>query len=120
MGRRRVQRLNEQLKREITEIVRRDVKDPRVGNVVITGVDAAPDLSFARVHVQVPERENEAECLTGLQAARPFIRSLIGERLRVRRVPELRFEPDHSLDHARRIEELLAEAATGEDRDDDT
>jgi len=118
MAGRRVQRLNEQLKREIIDIVRREVKDPRVGDLVVTGVEVTADLSFARVYVQVPQREDEEETLAGLQAAAPFIRAQIGERLRVRRTPELRFEPDHSLEHARRINELLAEAGLDEDETD--
>lgn len=107
----RVERLNEQLKRVLTEILRREVKDPRVGLVVVTGVEAAPDLTFARVYVQVPGDGDETETLVGLRAAAPFIRGQLGKSLRVRRMPELTFELDHSLEHAMRIERLLAETS---------
>jgi ribosome-binding factor A len=110
MARRRLERLNEQLRRELTEILRREVKDPRVGLVTVTGVRAAPDLSFARVLVEIPSGVDESETLTGLDAATSFVRHVLGQRLRIRRVPELRFEPDHTLDHARHIESLLEEA----------
>lgn len=115
MVRRRVERLNEQLRREMTEILRREVKDPRVGLVTITRVRVAPDLTLARVLVEIPSSADEAETLTGLAAAAPFVRHELGQRLRVRRVPELRFEPDHTLDHARHIERLLGEALNDQD-----
>lgn len=116
----RVERVNEQLKREISRIVLREVKDPRVGAVTVTRVSAAPDLTFARVYVLLlGEASDRQDTLDGLEAATPFIRSLLGARIRMRRVPELRFEQDRSLEHAMRIEELLADAATGEEREDE-
>lgn len=116
----RVERVNEQLKREISRIVLREVKDPRVGAVTVTRVSAAPDLTFARVYVQLlGEPSARRDTLDGLEAATPFIRRLLGQRIRMRRVPELRFEQDRSLEHAMRIEELLADAATGEEREDE-
>lgn len=114
----RIQRVNEQLKREISRIVVGEVKDPRVGAVTVSRVSAAPDLTLARVFVQLLGTEEErAATLDGLEAATPFIRVTLGQRLRMKRVPELRFERDRSLEHAMRIEELLQDAATGEDRE---
>jgi ribosome-binding factor A len=116
----RIQRVNEQLKREISRILVGELKDPRIGAVTVTRVSAAPDLTFARVYVQLLGAEDErAATLEGLEAAKAFIRTGLGQRLRIKRVPELRFERDRSLEHAIRIEELLAEAATGEDREED-
>ena len=111
MGR-RVPRLNEQLRREVTEILRYQVKDPRVGFVTVNRVSASADLMLARVFVSVLGEEAEKqETLEGLTAAAPFIRSELSKRLRIRRVPELEFRLDRSLDHLRRVEELLEEAA---------
>ena len=111
MGR-RVPRLNEQLRREVTEILRYQVKDPRVGFVTVNRVSASADLMLARVFVSVLGEEAEKqESLEGLTAAAPFIRSELSKRLRIRRVPELEFRLDRSLDHLRRVEELLEEAA---------
>ncbi|HEX7050243.1 MAG TPA: 30S ribosome-binding factor RbfA [Longimicrobiales bacterium] len=111
MARRRMARLNEQLRREIAEILHREVKDPRVEGVVVTGAEAAPDLTTARVYVTLPGgATGGTEALDGLRAAAPFIRGELGRRLRVRRVPELRFLADRSLEHAMRIERLLDEA----------
>jgi ribosome-binding factor A len=117
----RIERVNEQLKREIARIVVREVADPRVGAVTVTRVQAAPDLTFARVYVQLlGDEADRKQSMEGLRAARPFIRTALGERVPMRRVPELRFEVDRSLEHVQRIEELLAEAAgTGESRPDD-
>jgi ribosome-binding factor A len=113
----RIERVNEQLKREISRIVIGEVADPRVGGATVTRVSAAPDLTFARVHVQILGDEAErAETLKGLRAAGAFIRRALAGRLSMRRVPELRFEEDRSLERLKRIETLLAEAAgTGEE-----
>lgn len=110
MASRRIERLNEQIKREITEILRYEAKDPRIGAVTVMDVRTTADLSLARVYVSIMGGEEErAQALEGLRAAAPFIRTELGSRLTVRRVPELRFELDRTLDHAMRIEELLRE-----------
>lgn len=115
-GRKRIARLNEQLRREISELIRREVRDPRVGLVTITGVDVARDLGSAKVYVRMPGTDEErASTLEGLSAAAPFLRTTLGRTLRVRRVPELRFQPDRSYEHARRIEQVLSEVITPEE-----
>ena len=106
----RLARLNEQLKREVSELVLRKVRDPRVGLVTITSVEVAGDLGSARVYVRTQDPNDELnECLAGLEAAAPFLRRELGRSLHLRRVPELRFQQDHSLDQARRIEEILSD-----------
>ncbi|HEX6940150.1 MAG TPA: 30S ribosome-binding factor RbfA [Longimicrobiales bacterium] len=112
MGRRRIERLNEQFRREITDIVWNEVKDPRVGTPTVTAVEATPDLTFARAYISVPGgAEEQRQTLEGLRAAAPFIRGELGRRLRIRRAPELHFEIDRGVEHALRIERLLREAA---------
>ncbi|HEY0810105.1 MAG TPA: 30S ribosome-binding factor RbfA [Longimicrobiales bacterium] len=115
---RRLERLNEQIKREISEILRSEVKDPRVGLVTVTEVRAAPDLSFARVYVR-PLGGEEEELFTGLQAATPYIRRELGKRLSVRHIPEIRFEADRALEHALHIEKLLSEVLPREKAEPD-
>lgn len=111
----RVKRLNEQLKREISEILLGEVKDPRVGPVTVTAVSAAPDLTLARVFVHpVGTDEERRETMAGLKAARPFIRAELGRRLPLRRAPEVRFEIDETLEQAQRIERLLADVVPGD------
>jgi len=110
MPSKRLARLGEQLRREIAELLRTSVRDPRVGGVTVTGVKVSADLSTARVRVRLPAEEAERSAtLEGLRAAAPFLRRTLGRSLHVRRIPELRFLPDTSLEHAQRIEALLAE-----------
>jgi len=103
--------LNEQLKRELSELLRTEVRDPRVGLVTVTGVEITRDLSLARVYVRpgLQSDANTGEMLSGLAASAPYLRGMLGKSMKVRRVPELRFQLDRSLDHARRIEEILSE-----------
>ncbi|MFW5829623.1 MAG: 30S ribosome-binding factor RbfA, partial [Planctomycetota bacterium] len=115
----RIERVNEQIKREISRILLGEVKDPRVGPVTVTRVRTAPDLTLARVFVQLLGSDEEREeTERGLRAALPFIRTTLGQRLDLRRVPELRFEQDRSLEHALRIEELLAREISSSIPDD--
>ncbi|HIF22596.1 MAG TPA: 30S ribosome-binding factor RbfA [Gemmatimonadetes bacterium] len=116
MASRRLARLNEQLKRELSEMIRTQVRDPRVGVVTVTGVEVASDLGSARVFVRViGDRAELVETLAGLEAAAPFLRGLLGRVLHVRRVPELRFREDRSMEHARRIEQVLSEVVVPEE-----
>lgn len=106
----RLARLNEQLKREISALIRTQVRDPRVGLVTVTNVEVAGDLGSARVRVGLTGTDAEQkETLTGLEAAAPFLRHSLGQMLSIRHIPELRFLQDHSLEHALRIEQLLSE-----------
>ena len=109
MASKRLARLNEQLKREISESIRTQVRDPRVGLVTVTAVEVAADLGSAKVYVRsTDDGVHRRATLEGLEAAAPFIRTSLGRVLSLRRVPELRFRWDRSLEHASRIEEVLA------------
>ncbi len=103
-------RLNEQFKREISQILSLKVRDPRVGRVLVTGARVTPDLWMARVFFRILDEGRELdEVLAGLEAAAPFVRKELGKVLRIRRVPELRFLHDSTLDSALRIEQVLKE-----------
>ncbi len=109
MSRRR-ERLNEQFKREVSEILTRKVRDPRVTNVRVTDARVSTDLWMARIFVRIPTTDvARKEALAGLTAATPFVRRTLGQSLHLRRVPELRFEEDRTEDEALRIEKLLDE-----------
>lgn len=112
---RRLERLNEQVKREVSDILRTEVRDPRVGLVTVTEARVAPDLSFARIYVR-PLGGAEEELFAGLEKATPYIRRELAKRLSVRHVPEIRFEPDRALEHALHIEKLLSEVLPHEER----
>jgi ribosome-binding factor A len=105
---RRPEQMAETLRQVITETLAREVRDPRVGFVTVTGVLVSNDLSHARVLVSVPGEEGEkARAIEGLQSAAGFLRSRAARTLTTRTVPELHFELDRGLEHAVRINELL-------------
>ena len=106
----RYSRLNEQFKREISQILSLKVRDPRVGRLLVTEVRVTSDLWLARIFIRPTEEGVDPdETLKGLEAAAPFIRRELAKILRIRRIPELRFLHDTLLDSALRIEEVLKE-----------
>ncbi len=109
---RRTERLNDLLREEISDLLRRGVKDPRViGLVTITDVDVSPDLRRAKVYVSVMGTDKEkASTYRALGAAAHFLQRELRRRLTIRRTPELEFCPDDSLERGARILALLEEA----------
>ena len=104
-----LRRANKSLKEAIADEVSR-LKDPGLGFITITGVDTAPDLRSAKVFYSVLGDEEEAESTArALERAKPRVRSEIGKRVRLKYLPELRFQPDYAVEHGLRIERLLAE-----------
>lgn len=117
---RRTERLSAQLKRELAALIRTRVKDPRVGVVTVHHVRVTQDLTQATVFVRAPGEEADVgAALEGLRAAAPFLRRELGGSMKIRRVPELTFREDRSLDQALRIEELLAEVRPEDGWDDE-
>ncbi|GEL06701.1 30S ribosome-binding factor RbfA [Salisediminibacterium halotolerans] len=104
----RANRVGEQIKKELTDIIQREMKDPRIGFVTVTGVDVTGDLQQAKAFVTVyGDEEERRQSLDGLEKAKGFIRSEIGQRIQLRKTPELEFEFDESIERGNRIEELL-------------
>ncbi|MEK3855071.1 30S ribosome-binding factor RbfA [Cytobacillus sp. FSL H8-0458] len=104
----RANRVGEQMKKELGEIISRKIKDPRVGFVTVTDVQVTGDLQQATVFISVLGDEEQREnTLRGLAKAKGFIRSEIGQRIRLRKTPEILFEFDESIDYGNRIESLL-------------
>jgi ribosome-binding factor A len=98
----------ETLRQVITDALAREVRDPRVGFVTVTGVLVTNELSHARVMVSVPGEDADKErALEGLKSAAGFLRSRAARALTTRTVPELHFELDKGLEHAARINQLL-------------
>jgi ribosome-binding factor A len=107
---RRPEQVAETLRQVITDALAREVRDPRVGFVTVTGVLVTNELSHARVLVSVPgDDATRARALEGLESAAGFLRSRAARALTTRTVPELHFELDRGLQHAARINELLDE-----------
>jgi ribosome-binding factor A len=101
---RRTLQVGELLREELSDIIRREVSDPRVGFFSITEVEVTDDLRSARVFVSVlgSDRERE-ETLTALRSAASFIRFHLKPRLRIRNIPDLEFRDDRSMEHAEQI-----------------
>lgn len=104
----RANRVGEQMKKELGEIIGRKMKDPRIGFVTVTDVQVTGDLQQATVYISVLGDEKQREnTLIGLAKAKGFIRSEIGQRIRLRKTPEILFEFDESIDYGNRIDTLL-------------
>lgn len=104
----RLDRVNQLIKEEISHLLQRELKDPRLGFVTVTEVDVAKDLRSGKVYVSVLGDEAQWRgSLAALQSARGFIRNWLAPRLRLRAVPDLTFHPDRSMAHAAHIQGLL-------------
>jgi ribosome-binding factor A len=98
------------MKKELGEIISRKIKDPRIGFVTVTDVRVSGDLQIAKVYISVlGDEEKRENTLKGLAKAKGFIRSEIGQRIRLRKTPEILFEFDESVDYGNRIETLIHE-----------
>ncbi|MES5956270.1 30S ribosome-binding factor RbfA [Bacillus fungorum] len=106
----RANRVGEQMKKELGDIISRKIKDPRVGFVTVTDVQVSGDLQIATVYISVlGDEEQKESTLKGLAKAKGFIRSEIGQRIRLRKTPEISFEFDESIGYGHRIDTLLYE-----------
>lgn len=104
----RMQRVNEALREVLSTVIGRGVKDPRVGFVTITGVEATNDLRQAKVFVSIMgDAAQRAESLKGLRSAEGFLQGVINDELHLKRTPALEFVYDESVDRGLRIDELL-------------
>lgn len=108
MSQLREEKLAELIKQEVSDILRKRVKDPRIGFVSITDVEVTGDLRHAKIFFSVLGDEVEKEeTMEGLEVATGYIRRELGQRIRVRHVPELLFRYDNSLEHGARISRIL-------------
>ncbi len=111
----RLQRVNQLIREEISLLIQRELKDPRLGFVTVTEVDVTKDLRSAKVYVSVLGSEAQLQAsLQALESARGFIRNWLVPRLRMRTVPHFTFHPDRSMAHAAHIQTVLEELKTEE------
>ncbi|SEQ56950.1 ribosome-binding factor A [Virgibacillus subterraneus] len=104
----RSNRVAEQMKKELGELLSKKIKDPRVGFVTVTDVDVAGDLQQAKIFISVlGDEQKKHDTLVGLAKAKGFIRSEIGNRIRLRKTPEITFEFDEAFEYGNRIETIL-------------
>ncbi len=104
----RASRVGEAIKKEVTQMLGNELKDPRIGFVTVTAVEASQDLSHARIFVSVyGSDEQKVQTLQALNKAKGFVRSELGKRIRLRYTPEVEFRFDESIERGARIMELL-------------
>ena len=104
----RMARVDEELKRELSNIINYEVKNSNVtGMISVTKVKTSPDLKYAKVSVSIINSKNIKQTLAGLKAASGFIRSRIAEKMNLRVTPELVFELDESLVYGEKIDRIL-------------
>ena len=104
-------RIEGELQRVLSELLRREIRDPRVGSITITAVRVSPDLKHARVfYTRFDEERDAAEVQAGLDGAAKFLRGLVGRTLELRVAPELVFRPDEQLAAGMRLNTLIDSA----------
>lgn len=107
MPKNRIGRINEEIQRTLSDLIR-SVKDPRVhGLISITGVETTPDLKYAKVHVSVLDKSDVDQVIKGLKSAAGYLRRELGTQLSLRCTPELVFLRDDSIDKGAHILEIL-------------
>jgi ribosome-binding factor A len=117
MPSRRPERVSGLLHEALAEILFREVKDPRVDGITLTGVSLSPDLKLAKIFFSTLHPEDREEALAGLQSASGYIKRQIAMRLRLRFMPGLRFVYDETLETANRLESLLREVEIREEKE---
>ena len=106
----RAQRVGELIHKEISALLVKGLKDPRVGFITITGVEVTPDLHLARVYYSlIGDDEARRRTAAGLKSSQPFIRRQLGSRLQMKYTPDLIFQYDESVEYGSRIENLIRE-----------
>jgi len=106
-GQGRPQKLGDLIQRELSELLQRELRDPRVGMITITGVDVSPDFSHAKVFFTVLEKQRLEDAREGLRRAAGFLRSQLARRIKLYTTPELRFEYDESVERGDRLSRLI-------------
>ncbi len=115
----RALRVGEEMKKEVSRIIRDELKDPRIGFVSVTGVRVSNDLRHAKVFVSVyGDSEEENTSLDALKNAAGFIRREIGKRISLRHTPEIVFESDDSIAHSEKIKKLLSKVKVETEREE--
>lgn len=103
----RPQKVGDQIQRELSELIQRELRDPRVGMITLTGVDMSPDCTHATVYYTCLDAARVEEAGKGLRAASGFLRSHIGKRIKLYATPELHFAYDESVERGDRLSRLI-------------
>lgn len=115
MAKIRVGRVGEQIKKELSQIIQTEFKDPRTGFITVTGVELTTDLSQAKIYLSVLGNDQQKEeTLKVLSKGTGFLRTELSKRIRLRKMPVLLFKFDHSIEYGSRIEGLLEKLNEGD------
>ena len=106
----RPRKLGDQIQRELSGLLARELRDPRVGMITITSVDVSPDISHAKVFFTLLEKEKLEDTVHGLRRAAGFLRTQLAKRIKLYTTPELRFEYDESVERGDRLSRLIDSA----------
>lgn len=110
----RAERVAGELRRELAQLIQREVKDPSVGFVSVSDVEVSRDLSHAKVFITVFEESTASDSIKALNKAAGFIRSRLGQEMRMRSVPQLHFHHDASVETGQRMDRLIEEARSSD------
>jgi len=111
----RARRVGDEIQRDLADLLRTEVKDPRVGPVTITAVEVSADLSHAKIFVtHMAGRENADEAVLALQRTAGFLRSALSRRLSLYSVPQLHFAYDDSIENGMKISQLIDDAVAAD------
>ena len=106
-GQGRPQRLGDLIQREVSDLIRLEVRDPRIGMITITSVDVSPDITHAKIFFTVLEKDKLPETLEGLKRSAGFLRAQLAKRIKMYTTPELRFVYDESVERGDRLSRLI-------------
>lgn len=110
----RARKVGEQIQRELSEIMRRELRDPRVGMVTLTAVEMSPDCAHATVYFSCLEAARAPQAQAGLERAAGFLRSQLARRIKLYVTPQLRFAYDESVARGARLAKLIDSVRTGD------
>jgi len=113
MNYQRIDRISEQVRREVDTIIREDLSDPRIkGTFTVTHADVTRDLRYAKVYISILEEENHKPVMDALQAAAGYVRYSLGKRMMIRYTPEILFVLDKNIEHGIHIASVLKQVYT--------
>ena len=120
MSYQRVDRLSEEVQKEVDDIIRHSLSDPRIdGTYSVTRVEVTRDLRYAKVYVSVLEDKKRKDLMAALKNAAGFVRRELGRRMQIRYIPEIQFVSDENIAYGVHIAQVLNQVAKGEDRADE-
>ncbi|MBR4575640.1 MAG: 30S ribosome-binding factor RbfA [Clostridia bacterium] len=115
----RIDRISEEVRREVDAIIREELGDPRIGGTFsVTRAEVTGDLRYAKIYISVLEDDRREELMNALKSAKGFIRRALGKRMIIRYSPELIFISDKNIEYGVHIAKVLAETVRPEDKTD--